>query len=548
MRFGSVDMFMDFSDWSFRIGRPIANETFLKALLTYGSYDSYEFFCPDVNHLERFSQKIKDLIIDPHRLTRVKPSLQIALSESIQSRKYDIFHLGDFTYFMPYLINIRNRYPQNPFPITGVTHSLDGVFMNLRYLELIIAGIASFDGIICTSTCAEKSVRKGLNRVAELMENSSKKDFKSDAKMKHIPLGIDDIFFDEINRRAARSYFSIPEDITVALSVGRLSLRKKNDWSPILEFLARSYSRGEFENLIFLIAGGAEESDISLLESLISNLGLEKRVMLLPNFNTEIKTKLYRAADFYVSIVDNFQETFGLNIIEAMASGLPVIASDFSGYRELVTHGKDGFLIPTMWSDELPEFLAENLGSLDPSMARLFLAQTVSIDLSALQKSIITLYRDTNLRKEMGLAAKENARSYRWEGIIKSYENFWSDLSKEAQRFTHAKAGKDSDLLAGGFQNTFSHYPSRIISKHDLVSLTDVGSSVIDGNFTLTKYSDIAACLFPELENLILNELLKSDLSVETLKNHADDKLQATEGQTEFHILWLMKHGAIALR
>jgi len=540
-------MFMEFSDWDFRIGRPIANETFLKALLTYGSYDSYEFFCPDVFHLDKFTEKVRNLIKEPHLLERIQPSLQIALSESINEKKYDVFHLGDFTYFMPYLINIRNRYARNPFPITGVTHSLDGVFMNLRYLELILSGLAPYDGIICTSNAAEKCVGKGLERVSELLEINSKKDFKADARLKQIPLGIDDNLFDEMDRYSARSFFNIPENMTVALSVGRLSLRNKNDWSPILEYLARSYDRGELENLIFIIAGGAEESDISLLESLITNMGLEKRVMLLPNFDTEIKTKLYKAADFYISIIDNFQETFGLNIIEAMASGLPVIASDFSGYHELVTHGKDGFLIPTIGSSALPEFLTENMGILDPTITKLFLAQTVSVDLAAIHKSITALYSNKNLIKEMGLAAKENARKYRWEGIIKSYESFWSDLSIEAQKTSFKNINKKSDLLTGGFQNNFSHYPTKIISNNDLVSLTDVGRSAINETFTLTKYNDITACLFPELENLILNKLRESDQSIEALKKHADDKLHTSEGQTEFHILWLMKHGVITL-
>ena len=38
---------------------------------------------------------------------------------------------------------------------------------------------------------------------------------------------------------------------------------------------------------------------------------------------------------------------FGLVIVEAMASGLPVVATDWNGYRDLVAHGDSGFLVPT---------------------------------------------------------------------------------------------------------------------------------------------------------------------------------------------------------
>ena len=62
-----------------------------------------------------------------------------------------------------------------------------------------------------------------------------------------------------------------------------------------------------------------------------------------------MKTHLYRAADIYVSLSDNLQETFGISIIEAMAAGLPVIASDINGYSELISHNETGCRIPVTW-------------------------------------------------------------------------------------------------------------------------------------------------------------------------------------------------------
>ena len=57
--------------------------------------------------------------------------------------------------------------------------------------------------------------------------------------------------------------------------------------------------------------------------------------------------QVWHAADLVVSLVDNIQETFGLVIVEAMASGLPVVATDWNGYRDLVVDGETGFLVPT---------------------------------------------------------------------------------------------------------------------------------------------------------------------------------------------------------
>ena len=57
----------------------------------------------------------------------------------------------------------------------------------------------------------------------------------------------------------------------------------------------------------------------------------------------EIKRQALAAADIAVFLVDNPQETFGLAVVEAMAAGLPLVVSDWNGYRDLVRDGMDGF-------------------------------------------------------------------------------------------------------------------------------------------------------------------------------------------------------------
>ena len=50
------------------------------------------------------------------------------------------------------------------------------------------------------------------------------------------------------------------------------------------------------------------------------------------------------------SLVDNTQETFGLAVTESKGAGLPLVVSDWSGYRDLVRDGIDGYLIPSAWA------------------------------------------------------------------------------------------------------------------------------------------------------------------------------------------------------
>ena len=62
------------------------------------------------------------------------------------------------------------------------------------------------------------------------------------------------------------------------------------------------------------------------------------------NFMARVKADLLAAADILVAPTDNTQETFGLSLLEAQSAGLPVVASRFDGYKDLVVDGEDGFL------------------------------------------------------------------------------------------------------------------------------------------------------------------------------------------------------------
>ncbi len=546
MRFGSVDLFMEFGDWKFRMGRPLANEGFLKALLTHGSFDTYHFFCPDLNHIEKFRDRLLKFIPDPKLQERVQTSLQVALAETLRDQEFQVFHQGDFTYGMSYLIGLRNRLARAPFPVTGGTHAIDSIYMNSRYLELILAGLAPYDGIVCTSPSALRAVEKGLNWVGRQLRERTGMTFHTHVRLEQIPLGIDESFFQEEDRKEARAFFRIPPDSVVALSLGRISLRHKADWAPPLELIGQMESRKELRNILFVIAGGGQASDVALLESMIKQMGLEKKILILPNFQPEVKRKLYQASDFYLSIIDNFQETFGVSILEAMASGLPVILSDFSGYRDFISEGREGFHIPTIWTEGLPEFLRDNMGILDPSMARLYLSQMVAVDLEKLRIAILQLGRGENLRFRMGGAAKSRAFSYRWSNIIRLYENFWAKVKEESRHYGQ-KPVEPPDILVGDFSSTFSHYPSRRLSASHEVSLTDYGRQILGSSATLVRYEDVQVCIFPDLENFLLDSLIQQPRTVANLRELGWKALEATRGQVDFHLIWLLKHGVLKI-
>ena len=258
MRWGSADTFVSPNPWGFRMGRPIANEGFLRALLEYGSYEHYDIYCTDMNTVRAFDSWTAEHLSDPGQRRRVQPLLHVALEGNLRDVDYDVFHFGDFTSLLPHMVEARNRLACRPFPITGVTHSLDGLLMSTRYQQLILSDLAPYDAVVCTSACAEETVRKGLDWARSSLGMA--KDVSA-ARLERVPLAIDDALFSPPSRAEARKRFELSEDVVIALCIGRVALRQKADWAPILGQLARMRAAGGMDKLLMVIAGGGDDSD-----------------------------------------------------------------------------------------------------------------------------------------------------------------------------------------------------------------------------------------------------------------------------------------------
>ena len=143
------------------------------------------------------------------------------------------------------------------------------------------------------------------------------------------------------------------------------------------------------------------------------------------------------AADLAISLVDNVQETFGLSVAEAMSAGLPIVASDWDGYRDSVRSGIDGFLVPTFWSSS-SDTASTGLGWLHqlgvvnyPAFAGA-LAQLVQVDMDAASAAIMLLLNDPLLKSKMGAAASSRAlERFNLDSVSKSYTDLFDNLEEE---------------------------------------------------------------------------------------------------------------------
>jgi L-malate glycosyltransferase len=151
-------------------------------------------------------------------------------------------------------------------------------------------------------------------------------------------------------RESIRNELGIGRDAIVLIQVARLNRLK--DHPTALQALARLVTTQPWVHL--LVAGDGEgRADI---ERLIDELQLGSRVTLLGTRNDV--PRLLQAADIF--LLSSITEGVALTLIEAMATGLPCVATRVGGNAEVVIHGETGFLC----DPSNPEALALRLNTL----------------------------------------------------------------------------------------------------------------------------------------------------------------------------------------
>lgn len=148
-----------------------------------------------------------------------------------------------------------------------------------------------------------------------------------DARIRVVPFGVDRSFFIESpgGRELARQRWHIPEDALVVLHVGSTVERKNVPL--VIETLARLRSQADAH---LLQVGGRLTA---AQEDLATRLGVRPYVRVVASADETTLRRAYRAAD--VLLFPSLYEGFGYPVLEAFASGLPVVTSGAGGLREV---------------------------------------------------------------------------------------------------------------------------------------------------------------------------------------------------------------------
>jgi D-inositol-3-phosphate glycosyltransferase len=207
-------------------------------------------------------------------------------------------------------------------------------------------------------------------------------------KIEIIPGGVDITAFRPQNRQHIRESLGLVPGQPVLLFVGRLQPLKGID----ILLRAAQIVRQQYASLQVLIVGGGvdtaddhESQERQRLQALSQELGLTDQVRFIKAQPQDILVQYYAAADVFV--MPSHYESFGMVVLEAMACGTPVVASNVGGLASTVVHGGTGFLVPEG-------------------------------DWHAFAQAILRLVASPLLREAFAQAGVQRARSFAWPCIV----------------------------------------------------------------------------------------------------------------------------------
>lgn len=537
--FGSLDPFFETGGI---MGRSTANAGFIRALLRRDPFDGYMLFPGEVGSLTHLMQTVEAEF--PQMLSKGKfvARLRTELPGALAENAFYCFHLSDCINHPGYIARLRNAYSGHVFPITSLIHSLSVARYPASFLAHMWPGCTQRDCIVATSRAGESAVRQFFSMLRRGY-NLQAEEFPQ-PRIRRIPLGIepDSILPATPNEKTeSRKAYDIPKNACVVLTLARISHHSKADLVPVMRAFQRiAAAGGDLKEFYWILAGWVEQEDDlpGVLNTAAASLGLPLRIVRCPD-DAE-KLRLFKTADVFLSPADNLQETFGLTMLEAGAAGLPVIATDFDGYRDIVVHEETGLLVPVLGPDNT-ERIDDFAPVLFDNQYLLQLAQQTAADVAVMAEYLQRLKDDSGLRKTMGTAARKRIEeNYSWDAVVDAYLELWADLW--SAKVDEQRLASLSHPLRTPFGEVFQSYPTAVLQDDMRFCWSTAGKAVYQGNDHIVVYGGIADRI-PEDALKFLLFTSRKGANVSDLKTKVTTVHSMPEEDVRFLILWAYKQG-----
>jgi glycosyltransferase involved in cell wall biosynthesis len=345
----------------------------------------------------------------------------------------------------PYLSELawlrRSAARQNDYSLVGLIHTIAPPAIRELIGAAAVAPVEGWDALVCSSPAVQEAMGEMFDRWDVYMQERLGAARAPRPQLPLIPLAVDVESMiavadqDDLGKDLRKTY-DIKADDLVVLWVGRLSFFEKAFPQPMFLAVERAARRSGCR-VHFLMAGwfpGGEEDRARYLQAAAS-YAPSVNLLLLDGNDKDVLEACWSAADVFLSLVDNIQETFGLTPVEAMAAGLPLVVSDWDGYSYTVRNEVEGFLIPTLGgSAEQLGTLIANLHSLGLETYQTYVgavAQHTAVHVEAAAEALERLFLSPALRARLGAAGRRRAcELFSWPIVVSQYNDLLEELAE----------------------------------------------------------------------------------------------------------------------
>ena len=215
---------------------------------------------------------------------------------------------------------------------------------------------------------------------------------RKNGKVYYVPgVGIDTAKYNlsEESREEKRIDLNIPRDAFLLISVGELNANKNNG------VIISAMEKLQNKNIHYVLCGIGEKQ--AELQAQADRAGLHDNVHFL-GYRNDVE-RLYNAADCFV--MPSFREGLSRSMMEAMAMGLPCVASAIRGNVDLIEDGKGGYLCPSTDVDGFAQAIRNIFEDSDmrEKMREHNLARIKGFDISVVEQEIKRIYEEVLGRK-----------------------------------------------------------------------------------------------------------------------------------------------------
>lgn len=379
----------------------------------------------------------------------------------------------------------RQRLRSGPgaWSLTGATYTLCSHQAMDAIVDMVAAPVMPWDALICATTVAQHAVQTLFQLQAEYLAwRFGVKNFVI-PQLPVIPFGVHpaDFSFSDEDKRSARALLGLADGEVGVLFAGRLSFHAKAHPYPMIAALEEAAIKSGKRVVLLLCGQFPNEAVQNAFMQGARVYAPHVRAAWVDGKDFGAYNRAWAGSDIFMSLSDNLQETFGITPVEAMASGLPVVVTDWDGYKDTVVEGVTGFRIPT-WMPPPDMGMA---------LAAAFEAGTINYDryigLSCLEVSannevLITrltqLISDPVLRGQMGAAGRERvAKVYDWSVVMDQHMDLWRDLDQLRRKALVDQSSmlNSAPKCAPGRQDpyrVFGSFPTHIIAPGTEVTMS----------------------------------------------------------------------------